>query len=263
MTPMFFGYGTRRLFGVYTPARGTGAQACAVVLCHPWGQEYLRAHRSMKQLATMLSQAGCHVLRFDYFGTGDSGGEMVDTDLDGWVDDIEAAVQEIQDTSGAARVTVVGLRLGATLAAIAAARQGDGIDAVVLWDPVVSGRSYLRELLDTDAWTAAGPVPPPPRASLPGGGHEVLGFALTAGMQRALRCLELAPLVCELPSRLLALATGPVSEADALRRALQARPGGAGEIVEVPALPAWLEDRSTGAGAMPLAAMQRIVQWMQ
>ena len=263
MTPMFFGYGTRRLFGVYTPARGTGAQACAVVLCHPWGQEYLRAHRSMKQLATMLSQAGCHVLRFDYFGTGDSSGLMVDADLGGWVDDVEAAVQEIQDTSGASRVTVIGLRLGATLGAIAAARQIDGIDAVVLWDPVVSGSSYLRELLNTDSWTAAGPVPPPPRASLPGGGHEVLGFALTAGMERELRCLELVPLVCELPSRLLALATGPLPEAGALRRALQARPGGACDIEEIPALPAWLEDRNTGAGAMPLAAMQRIVQWMQ
>jgi len=263
MTPMFFGYGMRRLFGVYTPPHRPGARSRAVVLCHPWGQEYLRAHRSMKQLATMLSHAGCHVLRFDYFGTGDSAGDMVDADLAGWVDDIHAAVQEIQDTAGAARVTVVGLRLGATLAAIAAARQPDDIEGMVLWDPVVAGSSYLRELLATEAWTAEGPVPPPARDSLPGGGHEVQGFVLTAAMQHELRRLELAPLVCELPPRLLTVATGPLPEAEALRRALQARPGDAGEIEEIHSLPAWLEDRHTGAGAIPLAAMHRIAQWMQ
>ncbi len=46
----------------------------SIVLCHPWGQEYLRAHRSMRQLGNLLAAAGHHVFRLDYFGTGDSGG---------------------------------------------------------------------------------------------------------------------------------------------------------------------------------------------
>jgi uncharacterized protein len=262
MTPLFFGYGERRLFGIYHPAGGAGARSRAVVICHPWGQEYLRAHRSLKQLAVMLSQAGCHVLRFDYFGTGDSGGELVDADLEGWVDDIEAAVQEIQDTSGASRVTVAGMRLGATLAAMAAARQNADIDGLVLWDPVISGSSYLRELMATEAWTAAGLVQPPARPTHAGGGHEILGFALTTRTQRDLRQLELVPLVPELPSRLLALATGQSAEAERLRQALAVRSAGALAIEDIPCLPAWLEDRNTGAGAIPLPAMQRIVQWI-
>lgn len=261
MTPMFFGYGARRLFGIYHPPRAAARRA--VLVCQPWGQEYLRAHRSLKQLATLLAQAGCHVLRFDYFGTGDSGGDMVDGDLEGWVDDIEAAVQELQDTSGATRVTIAGMRLGATLAAIAAARQSADIDGLVLWDPVVSGSSYLRELMATEAWTPAGPVPPPARPPQAGGGHEILGFALTARMEIALRQLELAPLMPELPARLLALATGALPEAAVLQRALDARQAGAVRIEEFTCLPAWLEDRNTGAGAIPLPAMQRIVQWMQ
>ncbi len=263
MTPMFFGYGERRLFGIYHPPRGATASRRAVVVCQPWGQEYLRAHRSLKQLAVMLAQAGCHVLRFDYFGTGDSGGDMVDGDLEGWVDDIEAAVQELQDTAGASRVTVAGLRLGATLAAIAAARQVAGIDGLVLWDPVVSGSSYLRELMATAAWTPAGLVPPPARPKQAGGGHEILGFPLTARMEIALRQVELAPLMPELPARLLALSTGALPEAALLQHALDARPAGAAAIEEFACLPAWLEDRNTGAGAIPLPAMQRIVQWMQ
>jgi len=263
MTPMFFGYGARRLFGIYHPAHGAAGQRRAVVICQPWGQEYLRAHRSLKQLAMMLAQAGCHVLRFDYFGTGDSGGDMVDGDLEGWVDDIEAAVQELQDTSGAHRVTMAGLRLGATLAAIAAARQTADIDGLVLWDPVVSGSSYLRELMTTAAWTPVGLVPPPARPIQAGGGHEILGFPLTTRTQMALRQVELAPLMPELPSRLLALATGALPEAALLQRALDSRRSGPVVIEEVACLPAWIEDRNTGAGAIPLPAMQRIVQWMQ
>jgi pimeloyl-ACP methyl ester carboxylesterase len=217
----------------------------------------------MKQLAVMLSNAGAHVMRFDYFGTGDSSGDMVDADFEGWVDDIEAAVQEIQDTCGAARVRLIGLRLGATLAAMAAARQPADVEGLVLWDPVISGSSYVAELLATEAWTSKGVVGPPGRPSQSGGGHEILGFPLTTRMANELRQVELAPLVCELPARLLALASNPLPGADVLRRALQERRAGATDIEEVPGLPAWLEDRNSGAGAIPVAVMQRIVQWMQ
>jgi pimeloyl-ACP methyl ester carboxylesterase len=41
---------------------------------------------------------------------------------------------------------MVGLRLGATLAALAAAQQGD-IESMVLWSPVVVGEKYFDELL--------------------------------------------------------------------------------------------------------------------
>jgi pimeloyl-ACP methyl ester carboxylesterase len=49
---------------------------------------------------------------------------------------------------GLAQVTLIGLRFGATLAAEAAARLADNaaVDALVLWDPVVSGRRYVRTM---------------------------------------------------------------------------------------------------------------------
>jgi pimeloyl-ACP methyl ester carboxylesterase len=46
------------------------------------------------------------------------------------------------------RVSLVGLRWGATLAALAA-RGRDDVDQIVLWDPVVSGAAYLDDRLGT------------------------------------------------------------------------------------------------------------------
>jgi pimeloyl-ACP methyl ester carboxylesterase len=265
MTPYHFGHGTRRLFGAYSPAQtGTGsAGRRAVVLCHPWGQEYLRAHRSLRQLATMLSGAGFHVLRFDYFGTGDSSGDMVDADLRGWVADIGTAMEEIRDTTGAARVGLVGLRLGAVLASMAAAQRPRQVESIVLWDPVVSGSEYRQELLDMQVWTPQGLVKPIARPDHAGGGHEVVGFPLTAGMATEIDSIDLPSLVPALPARLLAVASRPHPSWELLQRALDQRPSGPLPIEQIPCLPAWLEDEDSGAGAVPIRIMQRIVQWLK
>jgi pimeloyl-ACP methyl ester carboxylesterase len=240
MNPFFFGTRQRRLFGVYSPGRASasGAGTRAVLLCHPWGQEYLRAHRSIKQLATLLNQAGVHVMRFDYFGTGDSAGDMQDADLAGWQGDIETAIDELKDTTDAARVGLVGLRLGGTLAAGVAARRRKDVDSLVLWDPVVSGEAYLQELLHEA----------PARAAHKGGGHEVMGFALGEPMAGELRALALPRQ--ELPARTLVVRSVPVPDEAA---------GLAVEQVE--GQPAWLEDRYSGAGAVPVKVLQRIAQW--
>ena len=46
------------------------------MLCYPWGSEYIYAHRSLRLLAQRRAAAGIHTLRFDYFGTGDSDGDI-------------------------------------------------------------------------------------------------------------------------------------------------------------------------------------------
>ena len=147
LDPIFFGASPRRLFGVYDPADGNSSKGLrAAVLCNPWGPEYIYAHRALRQLAKRLSLAGCHTLRFDYFGTGISAGDMVDAELAGWKGDIETAIDEVMDLTGAKRVALLGLRLGATLAASVAATRQKGVDALILWDPIVDGTTYLDSL---------------------------------------------------------------------------------------------------------------------
>ena len=239
MNPFFFGTRQRRLFGVYSPARASaaGSGTRAVLLCPPWGQEYLRAHRAMKQLATLLNQAGVHVLRFDWFGTGDSAGEMLDASLAGWQADIETAIDELKDTTDATRIGLVGLRLGGTLAAAVAARRRKDVDSLMLWDPVVSGEGYLKELL------AAAPARKPEH----GGGHEVMGFALSEAMAAELRGLVLP--AAELPARTLVV------------RSVAGEAVGALPVEQVEGQPAWLEDHHSGAGAVPVKVLQRVAQW--
>ncbi len=146
MNPFFFGSSKRPLFGMHHPPRGGPSRDSAVLLCPPIGQEYMRTHRAFRQLALQLTREGFHVLRFDYFGTGDSGGFSHEATVTEWRDNVAEAVDELRDTAAVTRVDLVGLRLGAALAAqVAAAR--DDVRLAVLWDPVVSGGDYLSELL--------------------------------------------------------------------------------------------------------------------
>jgi uncharacterized protein len=141
----YFGGGRQLLGALHHPQR-LRARTTAVLLCNPFGEEASRAHRTFKVLATQIERAGLAALRFDYSGTGDSGGESTDVSIDAWLADIGMAAERLRAASGASRVALIGLRLGATLAALAAARGEVQARHLLLWDPVVDGAMYLREL---------------------------------------------------------------------------------------------------------------------
>lgn len=122
------------------------ARSAAVLLCNPFGEEAARAHRAYRVMARRLEDAGYAAMRFDYAGTGDSSGDIADFGVDAWIEDIEAAADELRWESGVSRIVLVGLRFGATLAALCAQRGRLRAAHVVLWDPVVDGVQYLREL---------------------------------------------------------------------------------------------------------------------
>lgn len=142
----YLGAGDVRLLGTLHQPQRLRARSAAVLLCNPFGEEAARAHRIYRVLATQLERAGYASLRFDYSGTGDSSGDDADATIDGWLADIAAAAGALQAQSGAKRVVVVGLRLGATLAAAAALRGVVRPRHLILWDPILSGAPYLREL---------------------------------------------------------------------------------------------------------------------
>ena len=141
----FFKTPFKRLFGCHHWPESSRNKKCAIVLCYPIGQEYIRAHRAFYQLACRLSNSGFHVFRFDYYGTGDSEGDFEEASLEIWIDDIRAAVSQTQERSGVRHVCLVGLRLGAALCMKASSGNPD-ITSVILWDPALDGNSYLEEL---------------------------------------------------------------------------------------------------------------------
>lgn len=144
MEPLYFGSSQRPLYGVYHPAEGSEFRNEAIVFCCPFGQEYMRSHRAYRQLAHSLAKSGFHILRFDYSGTGDSSGDMEDFTVNDWLEDIEYAMDELKDMTGAVKVSLVGLRLGGLLAGMLSSSQK--IHRLVLWDPINSGVNYIKEL---------------------------------------------------------------------------------------------------------------------
>ena len=185
MNPFFFGSSQQPLYGVYHPSKARVPRRTGVVLCYPLWQEYMRAHRAFRQLAMLLSKAGFPVLRFDYFATGDSGGAGEEGDVTRWVTDIGMAIDELKDMASVPRVSLVGLRVGAALAAAAAVRRSD-LDQVLLWDPVISGARFVEQVMarhgvaTTNAANGNGT-----------GTVGVDGFPLTETMRRGLQGIDL------------------------------------------------------------------------
>jgi pimeloyl-ACP methyl ester carboxylesterase len=137
--PFYFGPG-RELFGFYHPAAGMRA---AVLLCPPFGVEQIRCHRLYRQLAHGLAEAGFPVLRFDYFGTGDSAGESGAFEWTRCLADVVTGATELRMRHGGGRVLAFGARLGAN-AALAAA-QAARLDGVVAWDVVTDGAALVHQ----------------------------------------------------------------------------------------------------------------------
>jgi uncharacterized protein len=189
MHPFYFGRSERPLFGLYHPSSNPSSVQGAVI-AYPMGHEYLPAYPALKQLAIRLARAGVHVLRFDYSGSGDSAGETGEASLPDWVDDLERAIAELKAMAAVKQVTLIGLRLGASLAVIAG-RKSAIADRFVIWEPVVEGKAYLQELRELAESYAANTLPRPREAVLRGPPFEVLGFPINPGLERSLAEVDL------------------------------------------------------------------------
>ena len=187
LTPFFFGPDDHSLFGcLYSPQSRQGRNWGAV-LCYPTGHEYIISHRAFRQLAQRLTLAGFHVLRFDYFGSGDSGGESDEARIAGGLSDIAMAMQELRRRAGIEKLCVVGCRMGASLAMLEGAQHGN-IGTLVLWDPIVSGAAYLDDLRGKHKRMLLSSHVRPPKAGDTG---EILGSPLTDVMRQDLASLDL------------------------------------------------------------------------
>lgn len=118
-----------------------------VIVCPPISFEQLHAHRSLRHLADSVAQLGIPTLRFDWHGTGDSTGTDDDPNLAAtWQTNLRDAITWMRLELGCQRISVIGLRLGATIAALNAA----DVENLILWAPVTNGRAYTREMKAID-----------------------------------------------------------------------------------------------------------------
>ena len=208
MDVFFFGPSSGQLFGAYHPPTRPNRQE-GIVLCNPYGQEYMRAHRSLRRLAINLSGQGFSVLRFDYRGTGDSAASLEDVTTDDWQQDIQHAIQELIDIAAVPKVPLLGLRLGALLAGSVAA-SNPRATRLVMWDPIVHGQEYIDELRAD----IASATPSRSKFIAPDGTMHFNGFSMSAEFQQQLAGLDLIGAVKSSP---MSIAQVVSHESDAFR----------------------------------------------
>src|SRR5579871_6007661 len=106
---------TGNLYSVYHAPEALSNNQTGIILCYPYGQEYIRCHKLYVNMANKLAVLGFHVLRFDYYGTGDSSGEFPSITIDGSLGDIDVAINELKESCDISKVILIGVRFGATL----------------------------------------------------------------------------------------------------------------------------------------------------
>ena len=136
--------GERIFTALHRPAQSASR---AVVMCHPLGEEKLWAHRVFVTFARDMAAAGFAVLRFDFRGEGDSDRSFEQADLKTRIEDACLAVDTVRELNpGVTTVTMLGLRLGAAVAAATAVRRS-AVSQLILWDPIVDGAAYMQAVL--------------------------------------------------------------------------------------------------------------------
>ena len=196
---LYFDSGERRLFGwLHKPPAGAISDV-GLVICKPFGYEAICSHRGVRTFAETVSALGVPTLRFDYSGTGNSADLDPEADqLEVWSKDVTAAVDELQRRTGVRRVCLLGFRLGALLATLAASRCR-AVSSLIVVAPLITGRRYLRELrttrlaasMSSDAAKASSNASIEISVASPGS-MEVSGFTLSAATLAALAPVDLA-----------------------------------------------------------------------
>lgn len=236
MRPMHFGRSDGPLYGFFDPGAPPRRRK-AVLILNPWGWEAIRAHRSLRTLASRLSLSGFDVLRFDYSGTGDSYGALSNVTVEGWLTDAEYALEELIAMAGLGSASLVGLRLGGLVASELAVRRGQEVNELVLWESPSSGMEFLE-------WSAATPE------------AEARAFPLPAAFQRAVTGLELSRLD-GFRRNVMVISRDPSPVGLPRSRSV--------EHVHVPddGPRSWVEHQDDGAGAVPGTLIDQIVDWLQ
>jgi hypothetical protein len=115
------------------------------VICHSFGMEQIHLYRMEVRVARALSAAGFVVLRYHSQGYGDSELGASDVTLESHVAAAMDAAQLVREDGDVRGVAALGARFGGLVAATIAAR---GLaDRLVLIEPVVQGRRFMRDFL--------------------------------------------------------------------------------------------------------------------
>lgn len=154
-----------------------------LAICSSLGDEFRRNYRREVLLGRRLAEQGIATVRFHYRGYGSSQGDPAEASLDTMIEDAREAVDVLRREVASPALAYLGTRWGGLVAAAASRSRPEA--PLALWDPAVSGATYVRELVRVSMIraVAVGDEPRPSPAQrlkeLDGGGViDVLGHRL-------------------------------------------------------------------------------------
>ncbi len=207
-------------------------------------------------------------LRFDWHGSGESAGEDSDpARVLAWLESLRGAIQRLRDETGVSEIVLVGLRMGATLAALIA-EERDDIQGLALLAPVVSGKAYVREMRALAAFGLAGikngldkGQQPESAQAESSGDIEAAGFVLSARTADDLRGLDLLQAPRRRPAGRVLLMHRPDAPSDPRLAARLEELGAEVAESDIPDYGEWVCDSEWSTA--PRIAFDRLVAWLK
>jgi exosortase A-associated hydrolase 2 len=145
--PFFLSAGGRSLFAIYHRPTSSAGNIKGNVLCvAPFNEEMNRCRTMLTRLASALGECGFGTLIVDLYGTGDSEGEYRDARWTLWREDIVAAADWLSAQVGGCSA-LLGVRLGAMLAADVLRGGWAPCRTLLLWQPIIDGGQHFTQFL--------------------------------------------------------------------------------------------------------------------
>lgn len=198
MKPLYF----QGRFGWLHRDASLASSGVGVVICPAFAQEEVCTRHGWMALADLLAGAGHAVLRFDYLGTGHS----ADCELSvaGMIEDVLAASRALAGQTGVRSTVLIGVRLGAAVALMAADKV-QGLAGIALLAPVLSGMAFMRETRMAAVVSSLSRLDPVPAT----GSDQTLntnGFKWSAAFQGEVSAIDLRTAVAPgVPALLMAV----------------------------------------------------------
>jgi len=143
----FFLHGTAgQLLSVYFNPSFSLRPSIGVLYIPPFADEMNKSRRQAALMAGRLASKGLGTLMVDLYGTGDAEGNFVDARWEIWTEDLLAGISWLKER-GMQRIVLWGVRFGALLGADLYHRFPRDIERLVMWQPVVSGKTYVSQFL--------------------------------------------------------------------------------------------------------------------
>ncbi len=265
VTPLYLGPQENQLFATLHVPEPTVACKHGVLMCNPFGQEAIRTHRLFRVLADRLTRNGVAVLRFEYFGTGDSAGDDATADMTHWVANLELAHQALLQHAGPLAVRWFGPRLGANVALQALHNGKVQPESLVLWDPIVDGSQYAQRLHEEHKSRLAEVFRRPDfpwsdwqEKSCATDFDEASGFPVSPELLQQLRAIDLCS--SQLPSQTPCTVIHDPQDAVSAKWIAGQTPSPSLKRITLPATFSWMEHEVQDGAIVPAKALQCLIK---